>query len=94
VVGRVVVFCCDFEHERELEEVVDNRYHLPPPADRQRTILRSEIYHTPQHILPLKLETHWRAEVFLKVDDNKCWLEGHDERSGQYHVIYTTRSYL
>jgi hypothetical protein len=77
VVWRVVVFCRDFEYERQFEEVIDNRYHFPPPSNRQRTVLCSQTYHTSGGCYNLKLRTHWRTEVFLKVDDNKCWLEGH-----------------
>jgi len=33
VVLRVVVFGCDFEYERQLEEVINNRYNFPPSSN-------------------------------------------------------------
>lgn len=77
-----MVFCRNFDYEREVEELIDNGCNFPPSSNRQRAVLHSGRHLISSEYCPPKLRTHWRTEVFLKVDDDKCRLECHWMKGG------------
>ena len=67
---------------------------LPPPTAKEPFYTAARLVSSRCYCL--KIGTHWWAEVFLQIDDNKSWLEGHQRTDGRCrsHVFYGTWSYL